>query len=97
MLAATQSHQHFRRLQHESERAHVLQPSVLFLASCCYVICHLQSVPLRVAERKFPQGIQADSPVSVRQHFNASRAQESEEFSQLPVTQEERREFDTQR
>lgn len=50
-----------------------------------------------MAQRKFPQGIQADPAVLVREHFNTPRAEKSEEFPQFIVAQEKRRQPNTQR
>lgn len=49
-----------------------------------------------MAQRKLPQGIQAHPSVPVRQHFDASRAKESEELSQLVQSQETQRQLDSQ-
>lgn len=54
LLASFKPHQHLGRLQHESQRTHVLQSVVLHFALSRNVFCHLQSISLRVAERKLP-------------------------------------------
>lgn len=81
LLASTQSHKHSGGFQYEPQRTLALQSYVLHKPSVRDVISHLQSFSLRVVERKFPQGIQTNPSMPLREYFYASRAKESQDIS----------------